>query len=266
LEDNLQAFRFQHFCNTVGAIAQLQSLRRLRVSDDVDAYAGYAVQDRLQFLPRTDYRCACVLPVQNPIPQHGVFPGNRQILQAIVYLSQVVRLYDGILGNHNIRRAKVESSDEQRRAFAAQLEIAARAGRPVVVHAREADDDIAAMLRDARSPVVLHSYSSGPAVFQVGLDLGAYFSFSGMVTFRNWALTDCVRACPAERLLVETDSPYLAPVPHRDRRNEPAFVGEVARRVAELRGETFESIARQTTANAARCFGERLLREAVPRA
>lgn len=154
--------------------------------------------------------------------------------------------------------------DVQRRVFAAHLEIAARARRPVVVHAREADDEVAAMLRDAGGPVVLHSYSSGVAVFQAGLDVGAYFSFSGMVTFRNWALVDCVRACPADRLLVETDAPYLAPVPHRGRRNEPAFVREVATRVAELRGETIETIARQTTANAARCFGERLLRQTVP--
>lgn len=148
--------------------------------------------------------------------------------------------------------------DLQRRAFAAQLDLAARAGRPVVVHARDADDEIASMLGDAGSPVVLHSFSSGPAVFQAGLDMGAYFSFSGMVTFRNWALVDCVRGCPSDRLLVETDAPYLAPVPHRGSRNEPAFVRDVALRVAELRDETVETIARQTTANATRCFGDRL--------
>ena len=152
----------------------------------------------------------------------------------------------------------------QRRAFAAQLDIAARSGRPVVVHAREADDEIASMVRDAGTPVVLHSFSSGPAVFQAGLDIGAYFSFSGMVTFRNWALADCVRACPSDRLLVETDAPYLAPVPHRGRRNEPAFVREVAMRVAELRDESFDVVARQTTANATRCFGPRLALPAIP--
>jgi TatD DNase family protein len=90
------------------------------------------------------------------------------------------------------------------------------------------------------------------------MDIGAYFSFSGMVTFRSWSMTDRVQACPADRLLVETDSPYLAPVPNRGRRNEPGFVKEVAVRVAELRGQTFEQIIRQTGENAARCFGERV--------
>jgi TatD DNase family protein len=80
-----------------------------------------------------------------------------------------------------------------------------------------------------------------------------------MVTFRTWSLVDRVRECPAERLLVETDAPYLAPVPHRGRRNEPAFVRAVAARVAELRDESMEEVIRQTSANAARCFGSRVL-------
>lgn len=149
--------------------------------------------------------------------------------------------------------------DVQRKTFAAQLELGARFGRAVVIHAREADDDIAAMIRDAACPLILHSFSSGPAVFEAGMDAGAYFSFSGMVTFRNWNLTDRVKACPADRLLVETDAPYLAPVPNRGRRNEPAFVRDVAAKVAELRGENPDDLARQTTLNAARVFGNRVL-------
>jgi TatD DNase family protein len=149
--------------------------------------------------------------------------------------------------------------EAQRRSFAAQLELGARYRRPVVIHAREADDDMAAMLADASGTFILHSFSSGPAVFEAGLAAGAYFSFSGMVTFRTWTMADRVRACPADRLLVETDAPYLAPVPHRGRRNEPAFVREVAARVAELRGETFETVVRQTGENAARLFGSRVL-------
>ncbi len=148
--------------------------------------------------------------------------------------------------------------ETQRRAFAAQLDLAARTRRPVVVHAREADEDVAAMLRDAGGPVVLHSFSSGPALWEAGLAVGAYFSFSGMVTFRNWTLSDRVRDCPVDRLLVETDAPYLAPVPNRGRRNEPAFVKDVAARVADIRGTTLEAITRQTTANAIRCFGDRV--------
>ncbi|MBI4419548.1 MAG: TatD family hydrolase [Gemmatimonadetes bacterium] len=148
--------------------------------------------------------------------------------------------------------------EAQRRAFSAQLALAARRSLPVVVHARDADDDVAAMIREAESPVVLHSFSSGPTVFDAGMEIGAYFSFSGMVTFKSWTLTDCLSACPPDRLLLETDAPYLAPVPHRGKRNEPAFVRHVAARVAELRGENAEDLATRTTQNAAGCFGPRI--------
>jgi TatD DNase family protein len=149
--------------------------------------------------------------------------------------------------------------DAQRRAFEAQLGIAAELGKPVVVHAREADDDVAAVLRAAaRGPVVLHSFSSGTPVFDAGMDVGAYFSFSGMITFKSWTLADRLSACPPERLLIETDAPYLAPVPHRGARNEPAFVREVAAALARVRGETFEALGSRTTDNARRVFGARL--------
>jgi TatD DNase family protein len=151
---------------------------------------------------------------------------------------------------------------QQRRAFEAQLALAAQRRRPVVVHSRDADGDMAAMLttfgRDVPA-VVLHSFSSGPDVFAAGMSIGAYFSFSGMVTFKRWDHTACVTDCPPDRLLVETDAPYLAPTPHRGSRNEPAFVTRVAARVAELRGEPLAALASRCSANAARCFGDRLL-------
>jgi len=144
----------------------------------------------------------------------------------------------------------------QRTAFAKQLELALEFGLPVVVHARDADDDMAAMLRalPGTFPVVLHSFSSGDAVWEAGMAINAYFSFSGMITFKNWTRTDRVTACPPDRLLLETDAPYLAPVPHRGTRNEPAFVRAVAQRVAALRGETLEVLTQRTTENARRCF------------
>jgi len=149
--------------------------------------------------------------------------------------------------------------DAQRRAFEAQLGIAAELGKPVVVHARAADDDMAALLRAAaRGPVVLHSFSSGTAVFAAGMDVGAYFSFSGMITFKNWTLADRLTACPPDRLLIETDAPYLAPVPHRGARNEPAFVREVAAALARARGEPPDELGQRTTDNARRVFGPRL--------
>lgn len=150
---------------------------------------------------------------------------------------------------------------EQRRAFVDHLELGARFGRPVVVHARDADDDLVAMLRDAGPAVptvILHSFSAGPAVFDAGLALGAYFSFSGMITFRNWRRPEVLTACPADRLLVETDAPYLAPVPHRGRRNEPAYVRQVVERLAQARDVPPDVLGTTTTANAIRCFGPRL--------
>jgi TatD DNase family protein len=153
--------------------------------------------------------------------------------------------------------------DTQRRAFEAQLSLAADLGKPVVVHAREADEDMAAMLRgwgggSEKGAVVLHSFSSGADVWEAGMAIGAYFSFSGMITFKNWTPVVPLTAYPPNRLLVETDSPYLAPVPHRGKRNEPAYVREVAARAAALCAESLDALAQRTTANARACFGWRL--------
>src|SRR5207245_3208333 len=93
--------------------------------------------------------------------------------------------------------------------------------------------------------------------WDAGMAIDAYFSFSGMITFKHWGLTDRLSDCPSDRLLVETDAPYLAPVPHRGRRNEPGFVRDVAERAAALRGETLDDLLQPTTANARRCFGAR---------
>ncbi len=101
---------------------------------------------------------------------------------------------------------------------------------------------------------MLHSFSSGSVLRDAGLEEGWYFSFSGMVTFRNWTQQDTMRAVAPERLLIETDAPYLAPVPYRGKRNEPGFVTEVARTLAEVRGIPLEELATVTTANALRLF------------
>jgi TatD DNase family protein len=149
--------------------------------------------------------------------------------------------------------------DAQRTAFEEQLGLAGRAGKPAVIHAREADADVAAILRNQPgTTAILHSWSSGEALLQAGLALGHYFSFSGMITFRNWSGQPALERIPQDRLLVETDGPYLAPVPHRGKRNEPAFVALVARRIAELLGISFEEVQRVTTENAIRVFGKRV--------
>jgi len=147
--------------------------------------------------------------------------------------------------------------DVQRDAFAWHLARGAALGKPVVVHSREADLDTARLLAAAPPGLtgVLHSFSADREVLETGLARGLLVSFSGMITFRNWDGAWAVAAVPDERLLVETDAPYLAPVPHRGRRNEPAFVAATAARLAELRGTTAARIAELSEANARRLFG-----------
>ncbi len=103
-------------------------------------------------------------------------------------------------------------------------------------------------------PAILHSFSSGPRLLRAGLDLSHYVSFSGMVTFRNWQLDPAIRETPLDRLLLETDGPYLAPVPHRGKRNEPALVRRVAERIAEVRDLPVEEMIARTGENAVRAF------------
>jgi TatD DNase family protein len=146
--------------------------------------------------------------------------------------------------------------ETQRAVFEEQLALAAAARRPAVIHAREADEDVAAVLRSQPNAVaILHSFSSGPALLRAGLVLRHYVSFSGMVTFKSWALDQAILETPLDRILLETDGPYLAPVPHRGRRNEPAFVRRVAERIAAVRGLGVDELIAQTGANAARVFG-----------
>jgi TatD DNase family protein len=143
----------------------------------------------------------------------------------------------------------------QRRVFAAQLELAAELGMPAVVHSRSADDDTLAAIREAGRDVrgVLHCFTGGHDLLAAALEAGWYISFTGLVTFRGFAGDSLVRAVAPDRLMIETDSPYLAPVPHRGRRNEPAYVTEVAAALARSRGVDVTVLATETTA-AARSF------------
>ncbi len=150
--------------------------------------------------------------------------------------------------------------DVQREVFRRQLRMARAADLPAIIHSREADDDTAEILEDewlgARRAGVLHCFGGGAALAVRAMALGFYVSFAGNVTFKNAEpLRDVARTIPLERLLVETDCPFLAPVPLRGRRNEPAFVVETARRLAELRGTSVEEIGRATSENFARLFG-----------
>jgi TatD DNase family protein len=127
--------------------------------------------------------------------------------------------------------------DRQRALFAAQLELAAKLGKPVVVHSRSADDDTASALREFRGAVVLHCFSS-PGLLDVALDRRYYVSFAGNVTYpKAYELRGAARLVPADRILAETDSPYLSPQPRRGRPNEPANVVHTVAALAEARGE-----------------------------
>ena len=148
--------------------------------------------------------------------------------------------------------------DAQRHAFESQLQLAKELDRPVVVHSREADADITAMINvAARAGVrgVLHCFTGTHAVAEAALSVGWYVSFSGIVTFKKWDDLGLLRLVPDDRLLVESDSPYLAPVPFRGKRNEPSFVPRTIERLANVRGTTSDAVAEITANNARRFFG-----------
>ena len=147
----------------------------------------------------------------------------------------------------------------QRERFRTHIRAARAAGKPLVIHTRAAAEDTLAIMRAesaAEAGGVMHCFTETWEVAAAALELGFYVSLSGIVTFKNaHAVKEVARRVPLERLLIETDSPYLAPAPHRGRRNEPAYVPLVAAEIARLRGETVETIARATSANYFRLFG-----------
>lgn len=150
-----------------------------------------------------------------------------------------------------------EAAELQQQAFALHLQAAHITGKPVIVHTREARADTLRLLREAALPQagVLHCFTEDWDMARAALDMGFYISLSGIVTFRNAeALREVARQVPADRLLVETDAPYLAPVPHRGKPNVPAYVRDVAEYLAVLRGVSIEQLAEQTTANFKRLF------------
>ncbi len=143
---------------------------------------------------------------------------------------------------------------DQKTVFRRHIEAARLTGLPLIIHSREAEEDTAAILEEEMAKgaftAVLHCYTSGPELARRGLALGLYISFSGMLTFKSaQALRDIAAQVPADRLLVETDAPFLAPAPNRGRRNEPAFVRHTAKMLGEINGLSEAEIARATTEN-----------------
>jgi len=151
--------------------------------------------------------------------------------------------------------------DAQEQGFRTHIAAARATGLPLVIHAREADDDTARILeeesRKGPFPAVLHCYTGGPDLARRALALGHFISFTGIVTFKNSAaLREIAKSVPADRFLVETDAPYLAPLPYRGKRNEPAYVVEVAKVLAEVRGMTLEELSRRSTENFFKLFSK----------
>ena len=149
----------------------------------------------------------------------------------------------------------------QATGFRRHIAAARETGLPLVIHARAADEDVASILEEEMGkgafPFVLHCFSSGIDLARRGLALGGYVSFSGILTFKNAeTIREVAAFTPADRILVETDAPYLAPVPHRGRTNEPSFVTHTGHYAAEVRGVPFEQIADETTQNFFRLFSK----------
>ena len=151
--------------------------------------------------------------------------------------------------------------DAQERGFRTHIAAARETGLPLVIHTREADADTACILEEETGkgafPAVLHCFTGGADLARRAIALGLFISFTGILTFRNSAaLRDIAAELPADRILIETDAPYLAPGKFRGKRNEPAYVVETAKVLAETRGVTLDEIARQTSANFFRLFAK----------
>jgi len=148
--------------------------------------------------------------------------------------------------------------EKQREVYAKQVEMARRVGKVLVIHSREAWDDTFSILASAGAPerLVFHCFSGGPEEARRALDLGATLSFAGVETFKNAQdLREAVALAPLDRIVVETDAPFLTPAPHRGKPNEPAYVSLVAEAIAAVKGVPADEVARATSANAARLFG-----------
>jgi TatD DNase family protein len=151
--------------------------------------------------------------------------------------------------------------DNQAKSFRQHIAAARQSGLPLVIHSRDCHADMAAILREEAGKgaftAVLHCFTGGRDLAFAAVDLGHYIGFTGILTFKNSAaLREIAKALPADRILIETDSPYLAPVPYRGKRCEPAYVIETAKVLADIRGVSFEQIARQTTENFFRLFSK----------
>ena len=177
-------------------------------------------------------------------------------LQALAVLPRVVGVGETGLDYYRLNGRSVADMAWQRDRFAVHMAVAHAVAKPLVIHTRSASDDTVAMLRSAQQAAggaltgVFHCFTETAEVARAALDLGFMISFSGILTFKTaQALRDVAAFVPLDRCLIETDSPYLAPVPHRGKTNSPAYVPYVAQQLAQVRGQSVEAIARLTNDN-----------------
>ena len=204
----------------------------------------------------------------------GVHPDNEGVqeptLQDLLQraaLPRVIGIGETGLDYYRLNGRSVADMEWQRQRYRTHIDAARQTDLPLVIHTRSASEDTLAILRESggfqsasagEKPArgVFHCFTETEAVARAALDLDFYISFSGILTFKNAGdLRDVARFVPMDRLLIETDSPYLAPVPHRGKTNSPAYVPHVARQIAELKGISVEAVAQATTANVDTLFG-----------
>ena len=193
----------------------------------------------------------------HPHNAHDELDIDAKALVALTRHPKIVALGEAGLDYHYDKSPR----DAQAQGFRQHIAAARETGLPLVIHAREADADMARILTEETGkgafPAVLHCFTAGRDLAMTAMELGLYIGFTGIITFKNGQdLRDIAKDLPADRILVETDAPFLAPLPYRGKRNEPSYVVETARILAEVRGVTPDAIAQQTTENFFRLFSK----------
>lgn len=229
--------------------AVLARMEAQRVTHALCIGVDLATFDRVLSVARSDTRLYATVGV-HPEPSQALEPTVEQLC-ALAADPKVVGIGETGLDYHWHSNDVPSDLDWQRERFNVHLRASQRTGKPVIVHTRDAADDTIKMLQASSARAgVMHCFTETWDVARAALDLGFYISFSGIVTFKNaQALRDTAAKVPLDRLLIETDSPYLAPVPYRGKTNEPSYVPFVARTLADVRGERLEDLAAATTEN-----------------
>ena len=187
---------------------------------------------------------------QHPCYIEGISNEYFKLLMNYSHLDKVISIGESGLDYYHGRADKDSERKAQQRVFGEHIEVSRRVDKPIVVHSRSAEDDTFSMLKGADIRGVMHCFTGTIGFARKMMDLGFYISFSGILTFKNASdLREVCKYVPLDRMLIETDAPYLAPVPHRGKKNTPGYVYYVAECVASIHNETLESVSEITTAN-----------------